>query len=106
MKKTKPIEYIESDTFRQEPDNSGDTPRPRWMTSYPKEGDAEEGEVLEFKLNADELPPGARVVIQIPVCPKCGDPADVHVAPRTAHAEWPNCSCGWSWSKWSLGRYH
>ena len=56
------IEYVERQTFRQEPDvYDGPTcnkHRPRWITSYPKEGDEEDGMILKLEIDARSMPPG------------------------------------------------
>ena len=65
------MRYVERQTFRQEPycydGDSCDKHRPRWMTSYPKEGDEEDGEVLRLEIPATSMPPGSRVTIEVPV---------------------------------------
>lgn len=69
------MEFTETERIRQEPDvydgPNFDQHRPRWITSYPKEGDDEiEGNVI---LAAEDFPPGTRIIIQEPICPKCGE---------------------------------
>ncbi len=102
------ISYITRYTFRQEPDcydgKTCDKLRPRWMTSYPKEGDEEYGELLHIDLDARMMPPGTKVIIQIPVCPECGDPADM-LTPNKRRRKWCNCGCGFSWAKWAEQKY-
>lgn len=103
-----PLKFVDRNIFRQEPDcydgKTCDRHRPRWMTSYPKEGDEEVGETLEVKLDACMMPPGSRVTIEVPVCPECGYPADMR-EPRGKRRKWPNCQCGFSWSKWAEANY-
>lgn len=98
------IDYAERQTFRQEPDcydgKNCNRLRPRWMTSYPKEGNEEDGETLLLKMPAQMFPPGTRVTIEVPCCPKCGDPADIKGCDGKKYREWPDCNCGFSWSKW------
>lgn len=107
----KPIEYVDRQTFRQEPDcyagERSDQQRPRWMTSYPKEGDEEDSETLKLEIPAASMPPGSRVTIEVPCCPKCGDPSDINVGSgdMVAFQEWPDCHCGFSWRKWAEGRF-
>ena len=100
----KNLQYVERQTFRQEPDcydgKSCDQHRPRWMTSYPKEGDEEDGETLKLEMKATQYPPGTRVTIEVPCCPKCGDPADMNGGDGKDYRKWPNCDCGFSWRKW------
>jgi hypothetical protein len=73
------------------------------MTSYPKHGDEEDGETLKLEIPARSMPPGSRVTIEVPVCPKCGDPADMNVGSGETpdFKEWPDCQCGFSWKKWA-----
>ena len=103
------LEYAHRQTFRQEPDcydgASCDQRRPRWMTSYPKEGDEEDGETLKLEMNARQYPPGTRVTIEVPCCPKCGDPADCHYDGLTPVREWPSCECGFSWTEWVIDNF-
>lgn len=98
--KAKKLDYVERQTFWMEPDH--DEGRPRWMTSYPKEGREEDGETLRLEIPAKCMPPGARVTIEVPCCPKCGDPADMNdpQKPEGTHP-WPACDCGFNWQKWS-----
>jgi len=104
----KNISFQDRQIWRQEPDcydgNNCNQLRPRWMTSYPKHGDEEYGEVLKLEIDAYQVPPGTRVIIEVPVCPKCGDPADMN-EPRRRQRKWPNCDCGFSWSKWTEEQY-
>lgn len=69
------------------------------MTSYPKEGDEEDGEILKLEMRATQYPPGTRVTIEVPCCPKCGDPADCN-EPKEYGRTWPDCECGFSWTNW------
>lgn len=100
----KKLIYVERQTFRQEPDcydgKTCDRHRPRWMTSYPKEGDEEDGEVLKLEIDAKTMPPGSRVTIEVPCCPNCGEPADMFHDSLEKVKEWPACRCGFSWKNW------
>lgn len=106
------MNYVERQTFRQEPycydGKTCDKQRPRWMTSYPKEGDEEDGEVLQLEMIARQWPPGTRVTIEVPCCPECGEPADMqqpYPDERKLRRTWPKCRCGFSWSKWVLDNF-
>lgn len=79
--------------------------RPRWMTSYPKEGKQEDGETLKLELPAAMFPPGSRVTIEVPCCPKCGEPADMNGDDRKPHRNWPRCDCGFSWTEFAKDNY-
>jgi hypothetical protein len=91
------IRYVERQTFIQKPDvydgPKGNGHRPRWMTSYPKEGEEEDGETLKIDLPGAMMPPGSRVTIEVPVCPKCGTPSDMNGSDGKRHKKWPNCVC-------------
>lgn len=95
--------YAHRQTFRQEPDcydgKTCDQQRPRWMTSYPKEGDEEDGEVLKIEMDARHWPPGTRVTIEVPCCPKCNEPADMKGFDGKRRRVWPKCRCGFSWKE-------
>ena len=105
----KKLNFVERQSFWQEPDcydgKSCDKLRPRWMTEYPKEGKEEDGEILKLEIDAKSMPPGSRITIEVPCCPKCGDPADMSVDYCAKHKEWPNCRCGFSWKKWTYDNY-
>lgn len=100
----KTMQYVTRQDWHQEPycyDGPGcDKQRPRWMTSYPKEGKQEEGKVLKLEIPAESLPPGSRVTIEIPCCPECGDPADINTDWNETYTVWPSCKCGFSWENW------
>lgn len=98
------IQYTERQRFWMQPDMyDGDTfdqHRPTWWTSYPKEGDQEHCELLELKMLAGAFPPGTEVIIRIPTCPNCGEPADM-ISPKTPGRLWPPCQCGFDWNIWA-----
>lgn len=75
------------------------------MTSYPKHGDEEDGEILKLEIPASMMPPGSRITIEVPVCPECGDPSDMNGDDGEEHKEWPACRCGFSWSKWASDNF-
>lgn len=95
--KKKLLSFVERQTFWMAPDCDED--RPRWMTSYPKEGNEEDGETLKLEIPAHLMPPGSRVTIEVPVCPECGDPADMNEPSRGEKKFWPKCECGFDWNK-------
>jgi hypothetical protein len=105
MKTNNEVRLMERAEWVMEPDcysgKTCDKMRPRWMTSYPKEGKEEDGETLKLEIDAASMPPGSRVVIEVPVCPQCGDPADIMVDVLSKHKRWPRCTCGFSWNKWA-----
>jgi hypothetical protein len=59
--------------------------------SADKEIEIKVEEVLIFK--AHELPPGTRITIEVPICPKCGE----YYACKQLH----DCpGCGFNWKDW------
>lgn len=79
--------------------------KPVW-SAY-ADGDKEgEDAVGDLELLANNFPPGTKVVISEPCCPKCDEP------------RWPNlpkqdgiplysgpCGCGFDWDEWVLNQY-
>ena len=95
------MKYTETERIRQEPDvydgPNCDQHRPRWMTSYIKEGDDEiEGDVI---LVAKDFPPGTQIIIQEPICPKCGEIYENCIV-RNA-----NDPCDFDWKEWTEEMY-
>jgi len=90
------MEFTETERIRQEPDvYSGpafDQHRPRWITSFPKEGDEEvEGDVT---FAAKDFPPGTRIIIQEPLCPKCRETYENCMVRNGSD------SCDFDWKQW------
>lgn len=106
--KLKVSQWCEDQKYIMEPDCYGgeecDKLKPRWATSYPKEGKVYEGDLLDFKFEASYFPPGSRITIEIPFCPNCGDRADQN-GYGESHKEWPDCLCGFSWTKWAFDNF-
>lgn len=102
------IQHHLDQVWKMEPDMysgpRGDKARPRWMTSYPKEGVQEDGETLELMIEAKSVPPGTIISIQIPECPRCGEIATQNT-PNKPGRNWPKCRCGFSWSRWAKEQY-
>lgn len=104
----KEMTFEKRQTFRMEPycydGKSCDLLRPRWMTSYPKHGDEEDGEILKLEIPAKSMPPGSRITIEVPNCPNCGVPADMN-EPKVFGRKWPKCDCGFSWTEWVMDNF-
>lgn len=103
------IKYSQSDInglTRMEPDvydgADCDQLKPRWIAGVEKEGDCSLGDVISF--NAMHFPPGTRVVIEVPDCPKCGKSSEMNI-PTEFDREWPDCDCGFSWTEWAKDEY-
>jgi len=69
------MEYQEVDRAVMEPDvyagPDANEHRPLWTIEVEKEGKEPIGDVLE--ISASSHPPGTQVIIQEPICPKCGE---------------------------------
>jgi len=98
------MEYLEVDRARMEPDiydgPNCDEIKPRWIVGFPKEGDTDMGKVLEF--DAEHFPPGARVIVESPVCPKCGEIYEnCNLEPGLETSR----TCDFDWGKWVEEQY-
>ena len=97
------LEYEETDRARMEPDvydgPECDQHRPRWIVSVPKEGDEDIGDVLE--LSAKTFPPGTRVIIEEPICPKCGE---IYENCMVRGYGYDN-ECDFDWKNWAEEQY-
>lgn len=87
------------------------TPRMFWNGYC--EGDKEGGEFPDsLELSPAGFPPGTRVSVEVPVCPKCGESADTrtNVGPPGENGVPPvsfdrYCDCGFDWEKWQADRW-
>ncbi len=60
----------------------------------------------DIVIKCAELPPGAVVTIDYPVCPTCGIAREDKLDGQNkivGHA--PKCDCGFDWDKWVLDTY-
>jgi hypothetical protein len=63
----------------------------------------------DLVIRVDELPPGAKVLVQYPCCPDCGLTRETlrefkdGCWPIVGHAE--KCSCGFDWTEWVYDQY-
>ena len=100
------MKYRETMNAEMAPDMYGgpdcDQMLPRWCAST--EGDMGDGENHEtLELAARTFPPGTRVVISIPECPDCTEPADMYFDPETGKTG--PCQCGFDWEAWAGDTY-
>lgn len=78
---------------------------PRWYTyaAGDKQGGYEHDPLI---LDARGFPPGTKIVISEPVCPKCGDQREhIFPHPETGVAFVNKCDCGFDWDAWVLEQY-
>lgn len=78
---------------------------PRWHIFCSGDKDSENTREA-LKLAPRTFPPGTRVVIHEPVCPRCGDTRSVkYPTPKRGPLFDDNCECGFDWKNWTLGEY-
>lgn len=73
--------------------------RPRWIGAAEgdKDGDGPIGETLE--LAAKTFPPGTKVSVSEPVCPRCHEvPALMNLPGQSGQWE---CGCDFDWKNWA-----
>lgn len=67
-------------------------------------GDGDNSEILS--LAACTFPPGTKVEISVPECPKCTEPFDCGFNPETGKIERDHkCQCGFDWDAWVAGEF-
>ena len=85
--------------------------RPRWW-GY-AEGDKEGDYTKNLQLASVTFPPGTKVVVHEPVCPKCGEVPTRSLEPQTFKTEdddtvtefhW-SCGCDFDWRGFALDHY-
>lgn len=95
------LQMVETDRARMEPDvydgPECDQHRPRWIVAIEKEDDEDMGETLE--LEAKRYPPGTQVIIQEPLCPKCGE---IYENCMVRSGDNP---CDFDWKQWADEQY-
>jgi len=101
----KPMKYRETmwATMRPEPQYSarGEHLAPRWQCYADGDKDGEEG-LKTLDLAAYTFPPGTKVVVSEPCCPKCGDLREPSF-PKLTFAVM--CNCGFNWGEWAKDQY-
>lgn len=80
-----------------------DQVRPDWEVGA--EGDkcspSSHGDQLE--LSAKTFPPGTTVVVSVPMCPNCSEPADYYF--NHLDGTMDKCQCGFDWNDWVQNEY-
>jgi len=79
-----------------------DQKRPEWhgYAVGDKDGHSVSGNII---LNPKTFPPGTRVSIEEPICPKCREPR--HFADINFSAFIDKCDCGFDWQAWEEGEF-
>lgn len=98
------LKYIEVMWAEQAPDiYTGprfDEHRPDWQVNEAGSGDVDRGGQDLCQLKADCFPAGTKIVISVPLCPRCGESSDLgHFAKEQ------KCDCGFDWYKWTEEKY-
>jgi hypothetical protein len=78
-----------------------DQHRPRWHAHADGDKDSDHTDALE--LAASMFPAGTKVSVEVPCCPECGEPADLHFDPNTATQR--PCQCGFDWLAWANDQF-
>ena len=102
------INYSEIGWAEMHPDlydgESCDQVKPQWNSSMEGDKNSEEGiEVIDYPALA--YPPGTKITISIPCCPKCGNPADSNSIMPGERYEISDCDCGFNWNNWTDEQY-
>ena len=84
---------------------SCDKIRPQWSTYGDGDKQGEEGE-RTLQLAARSFPPGTKITIAEPQCPKCGEVRDpIFPAPKRGPLFAAKCGCGFDWNEWTLEQF-
>lgn len=93
------VKYTNVDMVELEPNcysgPDGDQIKKQWKIKDRCGNEFENQLILE----ASNFPPGTRVIIEVPNCPKCDQPAE------DALEGIPDCECGFSWENWVFNEY-
>jgi hypothetical protein len=76
--------------------------KPQWWCYA--EGDMQDDTGPDpIRLKAKHFPPGTKVVVSVPICPKCGESADMALDFTTG--KMGKCDCGFNWEEWARDQY-
>ena len=98
------MKYLEVMWAEQAPDvydgPECDQHKPDWRTNElgSKEPDSSGMDLIELK--ADNWPAGTKIVISVPLCPDCGESAELG-----GLASDKKCDCGFDWKGWANNEY-
>lgn len=79
--------------------------RPRWYgyAEGDMDGDHQDDAIV---LHPRRFPPGTRISVKEPVCPKCDEPREpILPEPETGSCFPDKCRCGFDWSEWVANEY-
>lgn len=82
-----------------------DQVEPRWWcyADGDKDGDWEHEPLT---LDARLFPPGTKISIEEPICPKCDETrSPILPTPKVGPTFAPKCRCGFDWDQWTLEQY-
>lgn len=98
------LDYLEVMWAEQAPDIYDgprcDQHRPDWRTSELDCKSMPEGGNDLLELKADNWPAGTKIVISVPICPDCGESAELG-----GLAASKKCDCGFDWKEWAENEY-
>lgn len=78
--------------------------RPQWECHADGDMDSDTQETI--KLSARTFPPGTKIVISEPVCPKCSERREPQFTKPNRNVVFSGpCRCGFDWDKWVKEQY-
>jgi hypothetical protein len=106
---TKKVELRETMWAEMSPDCYGgsncDRIVPGWNAYADGDMEAEDG-IATLRLAARTFPPGTRISISEPCCPKCGETRSaIYPTPKRGPLFADKCDCGFDWKAWTLDNY-
>ena len=101
---TTELEFDEIDRLTMIPDRSYDDPdKTTLIPMWEGGGEKESFKITLIELDPAHFPPGTRVVIETPICPKCGWASDYDPLSQKVICA-PNCIFDWiTWGQENYG---
>lgn len=100
------IEYSGEFYAEMKPDVYGgpnyDEHIPKWDVWAEGDKDGPGPMDAELVLYAGIWPPGTKVTVEVPCCPKCGLPASINALELIMNEF---CECGFNWKEWATNKY-
>jgi|GEM_PF-3542796 len=80
-----------------------DQVKPQWDSYMDGDMSGESGiEIINYPAVA--YPPGTKITISVPCCPKCSEPSGIN-SDASGKYEISDCTCGFSWKDWTDKQY-
>lgn len=85
-----------------------DESKPQWESYCEGDMDGDTG-TSDIVLGVSFFPPGTKVTVAIPECPKCTFPRMTHASHKddgtVVISHEAKCECGFDWLEWELSEY-